>query len=112
MRKIQLNISRDKSVVAAGMPYRVYINGNEVTRLLLGQSFSTEINDEPTRLKVSLVGNALSIHKIEKEINLIPSNSKAGFINCQITTKPKPSGIFTMGLLQAPGEAEINVEYY
>ena len=112
MRKIQLNIVRDKSMTGAGMPYRIYINGKEVTRLTFGQSYSTEINDEPTKLKVSMVGNAITIHKIEKEITLLPNNCKSGLINCQITTKSNPLGILSGGLFKAAGETEINVVYY
>lgn len=111
MEKITLNISRDKSYVGAAVPYRIFINGQEVTRLFVGKSFTTEIVNEPTVLKISMVGNALSIHKIEKEVTLLPNYCKTNVIDCHIRTKAKWLGILTSGLLQAPGEAEIDVEY-
>ena len=108
---ITLNISRDKAYVGAAVPYKILIKGQEVTRLFVGKSFTMEIPDEPTVLKITMVGNALAIHKIEKEVTLFPEYCKTNVIDCHIRTKAKWLGILTSGFLQAPGEVEVDVEY-
>lgn len=111
MEKIKLNIIRDKSFVGAAMPYRITINGIEVAKLAIGKSFSCEIQNAPSTLKVAMVGNSLTFHKIEKEIVLFPEYSNLGIINCRITTKFSWMGFLTLGLFQAVGKIEINVEH-
>lgn len=111
MKTIQLNISRDKAFVGTAMPYRVYINNQEVGKIKIGSTITLEISDQPTTIKVSMVGNVLNFHPIEKEVVLFPEKSKSGIIDCLITTKPIWAGILTYGFLQAVGRAELILNY-
>lgn len=111
MRTIKLNISRDKSFVGAAMSYRIYINNQEVDKLKVGNTITLEIPDHPTTIKVSMVGNAINIHPIMKEVVLFPEKSESGIIDCLITTKPNWVGILTSGLFQAVGRAELIIDY-
>lgn len=111
METIKLNLKRDHSMTGGAMPYRIIVNGEEVAKLTIGKSFSLEIPKEQTTLKVSMVGNAMTFHKMEKEIVVFPQYCKTDVINCSITTKLNWIGFMTMGLLQAMGRTEISVEY-
>ena len=112
METIQLNISRDKALVGAAMPYRVFINGEEIGKLNVGKNMLYELPRTQTTLKVSMVGNALSFHKIEKEVALFPQYCKTGRIDCKIQTKFNWLGYLNLGLLQAIGKTKITIEYY
>lgn len=111
METIKLNIKRDNSMTGCAMPYRIIINGTEKAKLTIGKSLSLEIPKEQTTLKVSMVGNAITFHKIGKEIVIFPQYCKTNIINCSISTKINWLGTLTMGLLQAHGRTEINVDY-
>lgn len=111
METIKLNISRDKAFVGAAMPYRIIINGTEVGKLKIGGSMSYELQNSQSTLKVSMVGNSLTFHNIEKEAVLFPQYCKAGDINCKIRTKFNWLGYLTLGLLQAVGRTELDIEY-
>lgn len=111
MRTIKLNISRDKSFVGAAMAYRVYVNNQEVDKIKVGKSISLDIPDAPATIKVSMVGNAVTIHPIEKEKVIFPEKSVTGIIDCMITTKPNWLGIFTSGLFQAIGKTDLIISY-
>lgn len=93
------------------MPYHMIVNGQKIAKLVIGKSLSLEIPKEQATLKVSMVGNAVTIHKIEKEIVLFPQYCKTNIINCSVTTKLNWLGALTLGMFQAVGRAEINVEY-
>lgn len=111
MKTFKLNISRDKSYVGSAMAYRVYINNHEVDKIKVGKSITLDIDDSPTTIKVSMVGNAISFHRIEKEVVLFPEKCDSGIIDCLITTKPNWIGIFTYGLFQAVGRTELIINY-
>lgn len=111
MNKITLNITRDKALVGAVMPYRVVISGTEFGQLKKGKSMSCEFPNAQTSLRVSMVGNSLTFHKIEKEVALFPQYCKTGVINCYIKTKFNWIGYLTFGLLQAVGRMELEIEY-
>lgn len=111
MEKIKLNISRDKSLCGAAMPYRVVINGEEKGKLKIGESKSFEMFNCQTSLEVSMVGNAFTFHKVEKRIVLFPSYCKIGTINCVIKSKINWLGLMTCGLLQAVGKLELVIDY-
>lgn len=98
-------------MTGCAMPYRIIVNGKEEAKLTIGKSLSLEIPKEQTTLKVSMVGNALTFHKIEKEIVIFPQYCKTNIVNCSITTKINWLGYLTLGLFQAMGRTEINVEY-
>ena len=111
MKTITLNVSRDKSFVGMGMSYRVFIDNREVSKLKIGKTFSCKLPSEQFVLRVSLVGNALSLHKIQKEVVIFPQYCESGTINCKVRTKFSLLGMLTMGLIQAMGRAEIEVSY-
>ena len=111
MEKIIINISRDKAFVGAAMPYRIIINGIEKGKINIGKNMSFELENSQSTLKVSMVGNSLTFHNIEKEAVLFPQYCKAGVINCKIRTKFNWLGYLTLGLLQAIGRTELDIEY-
>lgn len=111
MSTITLNLYRSKAFVGGAMPYRIIINGTEVGKMMIGKSLSCEIPNAQSSLKVSMVGNSLTFHKIEKEIVLFPQYCKTGVINCKIKTKLNWLGYLTLGLLQAIGRTELEIEY-
>lgn len=111
METIKLNIKRDNSMIGGAMPYRIIVDGKEEAKLTIGKSFSLEILKKQVTLKVSMVGNAMTFHKIEKEIVVFPQYCKTNIVNCAITTKLNWLGVLTLGLFQALGRVEINVEY-
>ena len=111
MRTIQLNISRDKAYVAAAMGYRILIDNQEVGKIKIGQTMTLNIPDKPTSLKVSMVGNAMNIHRMEKEVVLFPEKSSSGIVECSINTKPNWLGILTSGFIQAVGQINLTINY-
>ena len=111
MKTITLNVSRDKSLVGAGMSYRIFINDKEVAKLRIGKTFSCQLPDEQFALRTSMVGNALSFHKIGKEVVVFPEYSKSGVINCKLRTRLNWLGFLTLGMFQAIGRTEIEVLY-
>lgn len=111
MDRIKLNISRDKSFVGAAMPYRIFINREEKDKLKLGKSISFDLQNTQSTLKVSMAGKSFMFHKIEKEVVLFPQHCKTGIINCKIKTKLNWLGFMTLGLLQAVGRTELEIEY-
>ena len=111
MNTIKLNISRDKAFVGAAMPYRVIINGTEVGKIKIGGSMSCDIPNTQSTLKISMVGNSMTFHNIEKEVVLFPQYCKTGVINCKIVTKFNWLGYLTFGLLQAIGRTELDIKY-
>ena len=111
MKTITLNVSRDKSLVGAGMSYRIFINDKEVAKLRIGKTFSCQLPGEQFTLRASMVGNALSFHKIGKEVVVFPEYSKSGVINCKLRTRQNWLGFLTLGMFQAIGRTEIEVLY-
>lgn len=111
MEMIKLNISRDKSFVGAAMPYRIIINGKEMNKIKNGESLSFELPSIQSTLKVSMTGNSMTFHKIEKEVVLFPQYCKTGVINCRIKTKFNWLGCLTFGLFQAVGRMDLDIEY-
>ena len=110
MQNITLNITRKKSFVGAAMSYRVLLNGNEIAKVANGKSVSVQIPGAQATLMVSMVGNALTFHKIEKEVVLFPQPDTTQ-INCLIETKGNAFGILTSGLFAAVGKVELTVDY-
>lgn len=108
---IKLNIYRDKSLIGAGMPYRIFVNGVEKGKIGIGKSISIDIPNIQSTLKVSMVGNSLSFHNIEKEVVIFPQYCKNGIVKCRIKTKFNWIGYLTCGLLQAIGRTELEMEY-
>lgn len=111
MKTVKLNIRRDKVFVGAAMPYRIVINGTEVGKMKIGSTMFYELPNTQSTLNVSMVGNSLTFHKIEKEIVLFPQYCKTDIINCNIKTKFNWLGFLTLGLLQAIGRMELDIEY-
>ena len=111
MNTIKLNISRDKAFVGGAMPYRIIINGTEKGKIRTGKNMLFELPDTQSTLKISMIGNSLTFHNIEKEVVLFPQYCKTGVINCKIRTKFNWLGYLTLGLLQAIGRTELNIEY-
>lgn len=111
MDVIKLNISRKKALLAATMPYRIIINGEEKYKLYVGKSCSLKMQNAQSVLKVSMVGNAINFHNIEREIVLFPQYCKTGVINCSIRTKINWVGYLTMGIFQAMAKIKIDIEY-
>lgn len=111
MKTIVLAITRKWALCAAAMPCRISVNGQEVAKLKVGGSCSCEISDERTVLRVSIVGNAISLHKAEKEVVLFPEYCRSNTVKCVISTKMNWLGFLTLGLFQAMARIEIEVEY-
>lgn len=111
MENIKLNIRRDKSFVGAAMPYRIIINGTKVGKIKIGNNLSFDMPPTQSTLRVSMVGNSLTFHKIEKELVLFPQYCTIGVINCNITTKLNWLGLLSLGIIQAIGRTEIDIEY-
>lgn len=111
METIKLNITRDKAFVGVAMPYCVTVNGIEVGKMMIGNSMSYELPNTQSILKVSMVGNSSTFHKIDKEVVLFPQYCKIGIINCRIKTKVNWLGTLSLGLLQAVGRVELDIEY-
>lgn len=111
MSTITLNINRDKAFVGAAMPYHIIINGTEVGKLTIGKSMLCELPNVQSSLRVSMMGNSMNFHKIEKEIVLFPQYCKTSVINCKIKTKFNWIGFLTFGFLQAVGRTELEIEY-
>lgn len=111
MNNIKLNVSRDKAFVGAAMPYRIIVNGEEIGKMKVGSSMSYEIPNVQSTLKVSMVGNSLTFHKVEKEVVLFPQYCKTGIIECWIRTKFNWLGFLTLGLFQAMGRTDLEIAY-
>ena len=111
MSTTKLKITRDKAFVASAMPYRIYINGQEVAKIKIGNEMTFDIPTSQTTLKVAMVGNAMTFHRIEKEVVLFPDHCKSGIIECRIASKANLIGILTCGLFQAIGHLDITVNY-
>ena len=108
---VKLNINRDKSIMGAAMPYRIMINGTELGKLNFGKSLSFELENVQSTLKVTMMGNSIVYHKVEKEVVLFPQYCKTGNINCRISTQCNWVGYLTLGLLQAVAKIELDIEY-
>ena len=111
MNTVKLNVARDKSFVAAGMSYRIFINEKEVAKLRIGKVFYCQIPKERLVLRIAMVGNALSFHKMVKEVIIFPECSTAGVVNCKVRTKLNLIGLLTGGLFQTIGRIEVDVSY-
>lgn len=111
MGNLKLHIYRDKALVGAAMPYRIIINGVETGKLHIGKDMILELPNTPSTLKVSMAGNSFTFHKIEKAVVLHSQYCKNGIINCRINTKLNWLGFFTLGLLQAVGRVELQIDY-
>lgn len=111
MSEIVLNINRKKALVGAALPYRIIINGEEVDKLMIGKSTSVKVPKQNTTLKISMVGNAINFHNIEKETVLFPECCKTGVINCTIITKINWIGYMTLGILRAMADVKIDIQY-
>ncbi len=108
---ITLNIERKKSFVGAAMPYRIYVNGVEVGTLMNGHSLSVEIPNVQSTIKVSMVGNAMTFHKLEKEVAIFPEYQKSKCMTCTISTKLNWVGLLTMGVYQPVGNVKMSLGY-
>lgn len=108
---INLNIHRETALFACAMPYHIKINGEEKCKLSMGNSITLKIRNAQSTFKVSMAGNAINFHKIQKEIVLYPEYCKTGIINCNIRTKINWLGYLTMGIFQAMGRIELDIEY-
>lgn len=111
MKNLKLHIYRDKALVGAAMYYRVIINEVETGKLRIGKDMTLEIPNTQSTLKVSMVGNSFTFHKIEKSVVLYPQYCINGMINCKINTKLNWLGFLTLGLLQAIGRVELQIDY-
>lgn len=111
METVRLNVTRGKSFVGVAMPYKILVNGVELGSVAVGKTVSFSIPKVQSSLKVSMVGNSMTFHRVEKEIVLFPQNSVSGTVNCFIDTKLDFVGFITLGLLQAVGKLDIRVSY-
>lgn len=112
MDTIKLNITREKAMVASAMPYSISLNNKNIGKLKNGQEMSYELPNTQSTLKVSMVGNFFTVHKLEKEVVLFPHYSKTAHITCKINTKINWLGLLTFGLFQAVGKIELNAIYH
>ena len=107
---ITLYIKRNSAFVGSAMPYRIIINGKEVTQLTNGNDFQIQLPKRETiDLKIHMVGNAITLHKIKKEVIIYPDNYDTKKINCIITSKLNALVTLSGGLLGAVGRLELNI---
>lgn len=104
----QITVIREKAWVAAAMPYKISINGNQVQSLKIGQQFTIETPSEPFTLSVDMVGNSLNISKMKAEVKINPADHPSN-ITCLITTKLNWIGLITYSLAAPVGDIHINV---
>ena len=112
METVVLNIRRDKSLTGYAAPYRIFIDGREMTKVSSGEKVSLIIPKQKCILKISMVGNSIAFHEVKKEVALFPEHCKSGIINCYISTKMKLGGVVTFGLLRSIGEVATDIEYF
>ena len=111
MSMIKLFITRDKALLGAAVPYRVFIDGKEMCKLSFGQSVSDDIPEKKTSLKFLMVGSSFVLHNVEKEVTLFPDKCKTNIVDCTITTKVNYWGWFTLGIMEATCRPEIKIVY-
>ena len=97
---IKLYITRNKSILGAAIPYRVFIDDVEKCKLAFGQTTSFE-----------MVGSSFITKKVEKKVTLHPDRCKSDIMTCTISTKINWLGFFSLGLLQPSCMPEIKIEY-
>ncbi len=93
------------------MPYRILINGQEIGRIDNGDFFTTIVPENQFVLKVTMVGNSMNLHKVEKQIVISPEMCRSGVIHCTIVTKLNMMGLLSSGLLERVGNMDIQVAY-
>lgn len=108
---IKLYITRDKSILGAAIPYRIFIDNVEECKLAFGQTASFDIQFRQTTLKVEMVGSSFITKKVEKKVTLHPDRCKSGVIACMISTKINRLGLFSLGLFLPSCIPEIKIEY-
>lgn len=108
---INLIIYRESFFFGSALPYRIYINGEEVKKISSGSRVSLTIPETEVTLKVSTFSNFLCLHKSEKEITLYPEQCKSGTITCDIRPNLNTIGYLTSGLFQPIVNLTIDVVY-
>lgn len=111
MEQLTLNIKRQSSFTGMAMPYRIYINGVEMATIKNGGSVSLQIPNQQSVLKVSMVGNSMTFHSVEKDVVIFPEYCKSNVINCEIVTNINWIGALSGGLFGAVGKLVININY-
>lgn len=111
MEYVHVMIRRHRSLTGAAMPFRIMVNGRELTKLNIGQKYMTDLPKEQFTLKISMVGNAFTFHKLEKEVVVFPAYCKRGSIYCDISVRINWLGCFTFGIFQAVGYPEVQIRY-
>lgn len=111
MDQITLNVKRERSFVGGAMTYLVKVDDREVGKLRIGQDLSLTIPKHPVTLKVWMIGNGFTFHKLEKSVVLHPEKCQRGIITCTIETKSDTLGVISMGLLKPVGNINIEVDY-
>ena len=74
METVVLNIRRDKSLTGYAAPYRIFIDGREMTEVSSGEKVSLIIPKQKCILKISMVGNSIAFHEVKKEVALFPEH--------------------------------------
>lgn len=110
MENIILTISRKNSLWGAAVPIYIRIR-NDKYELFNGKSISVEIPNQQTIIQMSLWGNAINIHKTQKETVIFPNCCKEGKIICRVSLKPNYLGVMTGGLLRSTGSILCDIEY-
>lgn len=111
MNTIALRLHRKKSFVGMAMSYAIKIDGVKKGTVKNGDSVEFEIPNHNCVLMIDMVGNAMALHKIRKEVVLFPEHCTSGVINCEIETSYNWLGGLTFGLLQTTGKITLNINY-
>lgn len=106
-----LRITRDKSFVGAIMPYRIKIDGREITKISTGGDVVINVPMTPFKVDIEMVGNSMNFHPIRSTLNIDPRHSKSGCMYCHLTTKPNWAGIIVSGLFFPIGKLVVNFNY-
>lgn len=107
----KLCIIREKSLVGCVVPFRIFINQNEIGKVSNGQSIVINAPDENFILRFVMVGEAVTFHPVHAEILIDPFKSTSGQIICHLQTTLNVLGAVTGGLVTRVGNLKINVDY-
>lgn len=93
------------------MPYRIKIDGREVTKISAGGDVVVNVPMTPFRLDFEMVGNSMSFHPIRSTLNVDPRHSQSGQMRCHLETKANWAGILVSGIFFPIGKLKVDFRY-
>lgn len=107
----KLCIIRESSFVGCVVPFRIFINKNEIGKVSNGESINIDAPNENFNLKFVAVGAAITFHPVYADILIEPSKSNSGQIKCHLQTTLNVLGAITGGFVTRVGNLKIDVDY-